>query len=112
MRADIAAAYWQELKLATEKEQGGDLPAALAHLERAHILGQRSTLAHVRTHWRMLRVGSRLGDGREVRGQVARLIAALLFSRIWVPIGNNGRANVSAMKPMPIPVDLQRFFER
>jgi hypothetical protein len=112
VNAELAAAYWQELTLATQREQGGDFQAALSHLERAHILGQRSTVAHVRTHWRMLRVGARLGDRREVRGQVVRIVAALLFSRIWVPIGNSGRANVSATKPMPIPADLRRFFER
>jgi len=29
----------------------------------------------------------------------------------WVPIGNTGGANVSALKPMPIPADLAEYFE-
>ena len=32
-----------------------DAASEFAHLERAHILGQASTLEHVRVHWRMLR---------------------------------------------------------
>ena len=48
-------------------------------------------------------------DWREVLGQLSRIIAAAVFSRIWVPLGNTGRANVSAMKPMPIPADLRRI---
>ena len=33
-------------------------------------------------------------------------MAALLFSRLWVPLGNTGGANVSAFKPMAISEDL------
>ncbi len=36
-----------------------------------------------------------------------RILAALLFSRIWVPIGNTGRARVSAFQPMPVAEDLR-----
>ncbi|RPH80334.1 MAG: hypothetical protein EHM80_05545 [Nitrospiraceae bacterium] len=31
-----------------------------------------------------------------MRGQVARIIGALLFSRIWVPLGNTDGAHVHA----------------
>jgi hypothetical protein len=47
-----------------------------------------------------------------VFGQLSRIFAASIFSRIWVPVGNTGRANVSAMKPMPMPDDLRILFER
>ena len=57
----------------------------------------------------MLKLGASGRDWREVLGQLSRIIAAAVFSRIWVPIGNTGRANVSAMKPMPIPDDLRRI---
>jgi hypothetical protein len=40
-------------------------------------------------------------------GQMLRLPAALLFSRLWVPLGNTGGANVNAMQPMPLPDDLR-----
>jgi hypothetical protein len=60
----------------------------------------------------MLKLGASMGDFREVFGQLSRILAASVFSRIWVPIGNTGRANVSAMKPMPIPDDLRILLQR
>jgi len=84
---------------------------ALAWLERAHILTQRRPWLHARSHWLMLRAGWQLGDVREVLGQMPRILAALLFSRIWVPIGNTGRARVSAFQPMPISEELRRLLE-
>lgn len=89
----------------------GDLQAGFAWLERAHILGQRLPLQHARAHWLMLRAGWRGRDWREVAGQVPRIVAALLFSRLWVPLGNNGRARVSAFQPMPLSEELQRLLE-
>jgi len=79
---------------------------AFHHLERAHILSQRYPLWHARIHGYMLKVGWRQRDIVEVVGQSLRIVAALLFSYIWVPEGNTGGANVSAFKPMPIPDDL------
>jgi len=58
-------------------------------------------------HWRMLQLGLWIGDWREVFGQVTRIVAAALFSRIWIPVGNTGRANVSATLPLPVPEDLK-----
>ncbi len=55
-----------------------------------------------------LKLGWRTRDMREVVGQLTRTFAALLFSRIWVPVGNTGRANVSPFAPMPLPEDLAR----
>lgn len=84
---------------------------ALGWLERAHILTQRRPWLHARSHWLMLRAGWQVGDVREVLGQVPRILAALLFSRIWVPIGNTGRARVSAFQPMPMSEELRRLLE-
>lgn len=84
---------------------------ALMWLECAHILTQRRPWLHARSHWLMLRAGWQLGDMREVSGQIPRIVAALLFSRIWVPIGNTGRARVSAFQPMPISEELRRLLE-
>ena len=84
---------------------------ALVWLERAHILTQRRPWLHARAHWLMLRAGWQLGDVREVAGQVPRIFAALLFSRIWVPLGNTGRARVSAFQPMPMSEELRRLLE-
>jgi len=79
----------------------------LHHLSRAHILSQRYTWPHVRVHILMLRAGVESLDAREVVGQLTRVVAAALFSRIWVPIGNTGLADVSAVRPMPVPEDLR-----
>ena len=63
---------------------------------------------HVRTHLAMLGYGLRHRDGREIVGQLLRLVVAApgTWTRRY-PVGNTGGANVSALKPMPIPDDLQ-----
>lgn len=77
-------------------------------LERAHILGQRYFIPHIATHWQMLRIGLKRNDNREVIGQIVRLIATVPgFIFGWVPRGNPGGANISALKPVPLPADLQ-----
>jgi len=111
MHSELRQAYLQELALGRSSFGRRDYDAAMHHLERAHILGQRYTLSHVHTHWWMLRVGLARTDAQEIVGQVLRLVAALAFSRIWVPIGNTGGANVSALKPMPVPEDLKPLLE-
>jgi len=105
----LRTAYEAELNAASGATVRGDAETAFHHLERAHILSQRHTWQHVRVHWLMLQLGASGRDWREVLGQLSRIIAAAVFSRIWVPLGNTGRANVSAMKPMPIPDDLRRI---
>ncbi|OGT57215.1 MAG: hypothetical protein A3E01_14265 [Gammaproteobacteria bacterium RIFCSPHIGHO2_12_FULL_63_22] len=102
----LEAAVKVEWQRANSAVADGDLGIAFAHLERAHILSQRLTLMHVRTHVAMFRIGWRRRDLHELLGQMARIVAATFFSRIWVPIGNTGGANVSAFRPMPVPDDL------
>ena len=106
MHSELKQSYLAELEAARGAEWAGDFQTAFSHLERAHILSQKYALAHAATHLRMLRLGWRTIDVREVLGQLTRTIAALVFSRIWVPVGNTGRANVSAFVPMPVPEDL------
>lgn len=84
---------------------------AFALLERAHVLGQTRVVPHVQSHWWMLKVGWQRRDAREVRGQLLRLPAAMLLSRLWVPLGNTGGANVSPVQPMPITDDLRELME-
>ncbi len=110
----------RELKLAFAGEMGrardaygaGNLDLCFRHLEQAHILGQRALFPHLVTHWWMLQVGIRRSDAREIKGQVARMVAAI-FGWIfgWVPIGNTGGADVSPIKPMPVPAAYQHFFD-
>jgi len=104
----LAAAYEAELRFASEA-RGHE--GAFHHLTRAHILSQRYTSRHVRVHWQMLKLGVAMRDPREVLGQVTRIVAAAIFSRIWIPKGNTGRANVSALRPRPMPEDLRRLLE-
>jgi hypothetical protein len=112
MSSGLLTAYRSELDAGYASMEAGDLNEAFRRFERAHILGQRSTRLHVRAHVAMLRVARSRGDRREIAGQLKRIVAAALFSRIWVPVGNTGGANVSAVQKMPIPDDLQRILDR
>ena len=102
-------AYAQEVAGADQALQRDDFEAAFRHLERAHVLAQRMTGRHTFIHWRMLLAGLRRGDVREAVGQVPRIVASILFSQLWVPRGNSGRARVGAFKPMPVPDDLRHL---
>ena len=67
------------------------------------------TVRHTHVHWLMLAAGWRRRDWREAAGQAPRILASVLFSRLWVPKGNSGRARVSAFAPMPVPADLRHL---
>lgn len=106
---NVDEAYQQEVARADSALRRDDFETAFKHLERAHVLAQRMTGRHTFIHWRMLVVGLRQGDLREALGQAPRMLASILFSRLWVPRGNNGRSRVSAFKPMPVPEDLRHL---
>lgn len=111
MTPKLRTAFDTEVALSRAAYQAADLDLAFHHLERAHILGQRYYVPHLQTHVAMLWIGWRRRDVGEIFGQIIRLLAvapATIFK--WVPIGNTGGANVSALKPMPIPDDLAQFF--
>lgn len=112
MNEDLLTAYRTEMERGYSKLEARQLSEAFHRFERAHILGQRRTRLHVRAHVAMLKVGWLRGDMREIIGQLSRIVAAALFSRLWVPEGNTGGANVSALKPMPVPQDLARILLR
>lgn len=111
MNRDLVTACLGELDAGYAALDSADLDEAFRRFERAHILGQRSTRLHVRAHIAMLRVARRRGDKREIVGQLQRIVAAALFSRIWVPTGNTGGANVSAVQRMPVPEDLRKILD-
>lgn len=92
--------------------RASDFQAAYRWLERAHILTQRMPLAHAKSHWLMLKLGVQTKDWREVGGQLPRIVAALLFSRVWVPVGNTGRARISAFTLMPLSADLEELLRK
>ncbi|MGB1465060.1 MAG: DUF3703 domain-containing protein [Alcanivorax nanhaiticus] len=105
-------AFQQAMSSARQLCQQGRWGEAFPWLEQAHILGQRSTMAHVTTHFWMLRVGWHQRDWSEIRGQLLRIPAALLMSRVWVPVGNTGGANVNPLKPLPLPESLKMIMEK
>ncbi len=109
MRTELQQALTQAFAEGRRALERNDSDAAYAWLERAHILSQRMPLRHAGSHWLMLRAGWQVRDWREVAGQLPRILAALLFSRIWVPLGNTGRARVSAFQPMPLSEELKRL---
>lgn len=102
--------YREEISKAKLALRSRNHEVCFVHLERAHVLAQQVTASHIYVHWLMLVAGLSRRDCREVLGQVPRILAAALFSRLWIPLGNSGRARVSALKPMAVPEDLQHFF--
>lgn len=109
----IRPAVDAELQAATIADNAGHAQMSFRHLERAHVLGQASTVQHVRVHVRMLVWGVRQRSAREVLGQLLRIAGAATKTAIgWVPAGNTGGANVSPIRSLPIPEDLRRTIDR
>lgn len=91
----------------------GDFARAFFLLEEAHILGQRYVIPHTLSHFWMLRVGLKRKDLKEIRGQLLRISFGGLFSLIGIaPIGNTGGANISSLKPLPIPAHLKQILDK
>jgi hypothetical protein len=107
-RTVLTQAWDDERAAARAARDHGDAAGEWRHLERAHILSQPLAVPHLRTHAAMLAFGVRRRDRREVLGQIVRLMVAAPGS--WTgryPPGNPGGADVSALRSMPIPNDLQ-----
>jgi hypothetical protein len=105
----LAEAIESEFGEAGRKLAAGDALHAFTHLERAHVLGQKHTRAHIRAHWAMLRYAWHYGKARDVVGQVGRIIGAALWTWAWVPEGNTGGTNIGAFEKLPIPPELWRL---
>ncbi|MDF7815532.1 DUF3703 domain-containing protein [Hymenobacter mucosus] len=100
--------YRAELHAARAATARRHWPEAFAHLERAHVLGQRWAWPHTQVHLLMLAHGWRTRNLRELAGQVPRIVFGFLLSLVGrVPTGNTGGANVPAEQKMPVPADLQ-----
>lgn len=112
MQQKLREAICSEMDKAIHFYETNELDFAFYHLERAHILGQSYIIPHTKSHWWMLKIGFRQRNFREMLGQVTRIIASIVFSKIWVPLGNTGGANVNPLKPMPIPDDLKNFLDK
>ena len=91
----------------------GNLKIAWNHLERAHIIGQKYPYTHTFVHWKMLLFGIKIKSGKEIIGQIPRLILGGVKSFVGkIPVGNPGGANVPPLKSFPIEKELQDIFEK
>ena len=107
-RRALEAAWQAERHAATTARRTGDAGVEWHHLERAHILSQPLAGLHLRTHGAMLAASVRGRDGREIAGQLLRLVLAVPGSISGrYPVGNTGGADVSAFSPMAVPEDLR-----
>ena len=103
----------KELVAARQAEAQGQPDIAFLHLERAHILGQSSTVEHVRVHWHMLLWGIRQRNLPECLGQLLRIVGAAASTALGlVPQGNTGGTNVNPFKSMPLPPELEACIEK
>ncbi|WP_326541161.1 DUF3703 domain-containing protein [Pseudorhodoferax sp.] len=112
MPAARAAAFADALQQARRLRLAGQGRAAMAALERAHVLGQARFGWHLRVHGQMLALACAGRDGREAAGQLLRIVltpVGHLTGRL--PPGNIGSSRVSAFQPMPVPPDLQRLLD-
>lgn len=81
----------------------GEATHAFRHLEAAHVLGQRSTYWHVKSHLWMLQWALREHALRECVGQLFRIVGAVITTPFGlIPDGNTGGANVSPFRVMEI----------
>ena len=105
--------YRKELKSYDRELRIGNVNSAWCHLERAHIIGQRYPFTHSFVHWEMLKFGFKIKSGKEIVGQIPRLVFGGIKSFIGkIPVGNPGGANVPPLKPFPIEKELQAIFDK
>jgi Protein of unknown function (DUF3703) len=102
----------EEVLLATELMDRGNLDGAFRHLERVHVLGQTNVRWHVLAHWLMLKIAIRRGRGIAAIGQAARIVLGVIGSAVGIiPTGNTGGSDVSMFARMPIAPELIRVME-
>lgn len=108
----VRAAIMTELEYYRRARAARDFDAAWKHLERAHILAQPWMGLRMSSHVEMLKFAIFRRDVREMTGQLFRIVLVPVGAPTGrLPIGNTGRARVSAFTPMPVPEDLQRHVQ-
>ncbi|TGM73048.1 DUF3703 domain-containing protein [Leptospira mtsangambouensis] len=112
MPEDFRKAYRKELENYHVSLKEKNLVQAWYFLERAHVIGQYHPISHTGIHFRMLVFGIRTLDGKEIFGQMIRVLfgwIGSLFNRI--PVGNTGGVSVPIFASMPIPDDLKSLLK-
>lgn len=105
--------YEKELMDYQTEYLNDNLKEAWNHLERAHIIGQKYPFPHSYVHWKMLQFGFKIKSGKEILGQIPRLIFGGVKSFVGkIPVGNPGGANVPPLKPFPIEEELRDIFRK
>ena len=103
MPKSLKTYYEKELSDYQTEYLNDNVKEAWNHLERAHIIGQKYPYAHSYVHWKMLQFGLKIKSGKEIVGQIPRLIFGGVKSFVGkIPVGNPGGANVPPLKPFPI----------
>jgi hypothetical protein len=111
--AEIAPYVSAELEAAWALVRAGDGRRAFSRLERTHVLGQASTVQHVRVHAHMLVWAWRYRSAKEFLEQLLRIVgAATKTAAGLVPEGNTGGANISPFKRLPVEPELAALIER
>lgn len=106
----LRAAWVGELRTYRSARDVGDWRASWRHLERAHILSQSNVGLHLTSHIKMLAFAMSRRDVREILGQLLRIVFVPLGTLTGrLPVGNTGRARVSAFGPMPVSDDLRLY---
>lgn len=107
MKPVVAKAYQRELQLASAAKARGELALSFTHLQRAHVLGQRHVVPHMKVHAAMLALDLRRRDLRAAWGQLVRIVLGALGSMVGrVPLGNTGGSDISMFAELPIEPDL------
>lgn len=113
MPDNLKVHYRLELEKYRTEFGNGKLQVAWRHLERAHILGQAWPREHTYVHWVMMLFGIKIKNGREILGQIPRLLVGGVKSFVgYIPVGNTGGANVPPLQPMEIPADLKSILQQ
>ncbi|REH54607.1 uncharacterized protein DUF3703 [Tenacibaculum gallaicum] len=102
--------YYRQLTLAKKALKSKHFQMSFYHFENAHILGQKHMYRHTLSHYYMLIFGIKTKNSKEILGQISRIIASIFFTNIWAPTGNTGGSNISAIKPIPVRKELQKYF--
>src|SRR5688572_17886245 len=112
MSARQQAAFDREMATARVLGRQARLDDAFRHLERAHVLGQRHIVPHVRSHWAMLIIELRRRRASAVWGQLTRVVLGALGSALGsVPAGNTGGTDISMLRRLPIDPALARLMD-
>lgn len=108
MNKNLKATFEQSMADALTLLRAGRLAEAENELARAHILGQRHVLPHVRSHWWLLVLEWKRGRYGAVGGQLVRVVLGALGSAVGiVPEGNPGTSDVSMFQRREIPPALR-----